>query len=178
MYKHFVYNDDGFLADDVQEDEPGGNWFKHLVKIIIIFLLMLLVASVMGGCKSVRYVPVIEHRTDTVLITKHQRDSIFVHDSIHVKEKQSGDTVWLEVDRWHTRYIERETHDTLYVATHDTVPSPYPVPEYVEKQLSWWQQTRIHMGEALIAIIGIWLLWFFIKKKTAILTVIRAFVKL
>jgi len=82
--------------------------------------------------------------------------------------------VWLELERWHTKYIERETHDTTYVATHDTVPSPYPVPEYIEKQLSWWQKTRIHLGEAMLAIALIWLVWFFVKKRFAIINIFRA----
>ena len=177
MNKNYHYSNEGWREDDLMDEMGEEPALCVWVRFMLMALALIFLSLLLGSCRTTRYVPVVAVRTDTVQITRHHRDSIFLHDSIHVNEKQKGDTVWLEVDRWHTRYIERETHDTLYVATHDTVPSPYPVPEYVEKQLSWWQQTRIHMGEALIAIIGIWLLWFFIKKKTVILTVIRAFVK-
>ena len=126
------------------------------VSAAITLFLVLFMCLVFGSCKSVKYVPVIEHRTDTIQITKHQRDSIWLHDSIRVNEKQKGDTIWLEVERWHTKYIEKQVHDTTYVATHDTIPDPYPVEVKVEKQLSWWQRLRLTLGDtALIALLGL-----------------------
>ena len=89
----------------------------------VIILLMLLFTS----CKSVKYVPVVEHHTEYVTKTDTfiQRDSVFQHDSVFIHMK--GDTVWYE--KWHTRYIdrwhERIVSDTIMRA--DSIPVPYPV---------------------------------------------------
>jgi len=109
----------------------------------------------LAGCKThERIVEVERVRTDTTYITKHQRDSVWLHDSIHVKDK--GDTVTIE--RWHTKYIERATHDTIYQATHDTLPLPYPVEvvKKVEKPLTWWQRTRLHVANIVLLLLVIY----------------------
>ena len=126
------------------------------------FCIVILVALLLVGCKTKERVVTVEKvRNDTTYITKHQRDSVWLHDSIHVTEK--GDTI--RIERWHTKYVEKATHDTLYQATHDTIPQPYPVEKLVERELSWWQQTRIHLGEALLALAGIAVVVFVIKRK-------------
>ena len=124
--------------------------------------LVILVALLLVGCKTKERVVTVEKvRNDTTYITKHQRDSVWLHDSIHVTEK--GDTI--RIERWHTKYVERATHDTLYQATHDTIPQPYPVEKLVERELSWWQQTRMHLGEALLALAGIAVAVFVVRRK-------------
>ena len=124
--------------------------------------LVILVALLLVGCKTKEKVVTVEKvRNDTTYITKHQRDSVWLHDSIHVTEK--GDTI--RIERWHTKYVEKATHDTLYQATHDTIPQPYPVEKLVERKLSWWQQTRMHLGEALLALAGIAVVVFVIRRK-------------
>jgi hypothetical protein len=85
-------------------------------------------------------------KTDTTYITKQQRDSIWLHDSIHVMER--GDTI--RIEKWHTKYIEREVHDTLYRAKTDSVPVPYEVIKEVPAELSWWQTARIHLANILL----------------------------
>ena len=126
------------------------------------FCIVILVALLLVGCKTKEKVVTVEKvRNDTTYITKHQRDSVWLHDSIHVTEK--GDTI--RIERWHTKYVERATHDTLYQATHDTIPQPYPVEKLVERELSWWQQTRMHLGEALLALAGIAVAVFVIRRK-------------
>jgi hypothetical protein len=83
-----------------------------------------------SGCTTTRYVPVEHHTTDTVYQSKLQRDSIWLHDSIHVTER--GDTI--RIERWHTKYIEREVHDTLYQSKCDSIPIPYEVIKEVPRQ--------------------------------------------
>jgi hypothetical protein len=120
------------------------------------------VAVLLVGCKTKERVVTVEKvRNDTTYITKHQRDSVWLHDSIHVTEK--GDTI--RIERWHTKYIEKATHDTLYQHKTDSVPVPYPVEKLVERELSWWQQTRMHLGEALLALAGIAVVVFVIRRK-------------
>ena len=124
--------------------------------------LIILVALLFVGCKTKEKVVTVEKvRNDTTYITKHQRDSVWLHDSIHVTEK--GDTI--RIEKWHTKYIEKATHDTLYQHKTDSVPVPYPVEKLVERDLSWWQQTRMHLGEALLALAGIAVAVFVVRRK-------------
>lgn len=112
--------------------------------------LFLMVSIILCGCKTRTVVMTVpEVRTDTVIITKSQRDSIWLHDSVHVSEKTEGDTVWLEVSKWHTKYVEKVVRDTTYIATHDTIPMPYPVEviKEVEKELNWRERIQMGVGE-------------------------------
>ena len=130
---------------------------KLTLRQLLIGLLMGIIACAMitlcTGCKSVETVVVKEHHTDTLKITKHQRDSVWLHDSIRVTEK--GDTV--RIEKWHTKYIEKAVHDTTYIAKMDSVPVPYPVKEYIEKPLKGWQKTLMFLGVLSILMILIWI---------------------
>lgn len=123
------------------------------IAIAIVLLLLF------GSCRSIKYVPVETVRTDSLYLTVHERDSIHIKDFIYIREK--GDTVFVE--RWRTQYRDRGRTDTLYVDRVREVQVPYPV----EKELTWWQKTKIELGELSIGIIlvllivAIWL----IKKK-------------
>ena len=110
-----------------------------------LFIILVLVGFLMS-CTTTRVVTVEKVKTDTTYITKQQRDSIWLHDSIHVMER--GDTI--SIERWHTKYIEREVHDTLYRSKHDSIPVPYEVIKEVPAELSWWQTARIHLANILL----------------------------
>ena len=114
-------------------------------------LILAAVGCMLTDCKHVEYITVPEYHTDTLRITHNTRDSIYMRDSIEVRVK--GDTV--TVDRWHTKYVEREKHDTIYQSRADSIPVPYPVTKYVEKQLTWWQRAKMEMGVALMGILGV-----------------------
>lgn len=105
-------------------------------------------ALLMCSCKSIEYVPVIEHHTDSVYLTKVVKDSVYRSDSVYIKEK--GDTVLIE--RWHTRYVEKLRIDTTYVAKIDSIPVPYEVTKFVERKLSKAQTALMLIG--LIAILA------------------------
>ena len=128
---HFYFED----SKKNGELNKGDRSMKNLVFILVTILAL-------SSCKTTEVVTVEKVKSDTTYITKVQRDSIWQHDSVYVKEK--GDSVLIE--RWHTKYIEKEVHDTTYVAKHDSVPVPYHVTKYVEKQLSWWQKTLMYAG--------------------------------
>ena len=159
MYERYYYNpvDYNILNSSDSRDDGDPDWrkaLKSLLCAVVWIAAIVLVVGMCSSCTTTRYVPVVQIRTDTVQITKLQRDSIYVQDSTHVSEKQKGDTLYIEKEKWHTKYIERETHDTIYQATHDTIPQPYPVPEYVEKKLSWWQRLRLHLGNIMLVLLG------------------------
>ena len=127
-----------------------------LVWMLLIFICGIILIA-FGSCRSIKYVPIETIKHDSVYITQHQKDSIYIHDSIYQKEK--GDTVLIE--KWHTRYIEKQVRDTLIQIQRDTIPQPYPMEVEVPAQLSWWQKTRMRMGEialvALLVLLGSWI---------------------
>ena len=139
---------------DSDEDAVGRGCLGAAIYAVS-FILILLFFALLSGCTTTKYITVPVSHTDTLIITKRQRDSIYLKDSTHVSEQQHGDTIILKITKFLTKYHDREVHDTLYQSKTDTVPMPYPVPEYVEKQLSWWQKTRLRMGEILMGLIGL-----------------------
>ena len=136
------------------DDSDRQRALKRVIKYLIIWLAFLIAISLLASCRQVEYATVEKVRIDTTYITKWQRDSIWLHDSIHVKE--NGDTVMIE--RWHTQWRDRLRVDTIYQATHDTIPQPYPIEtvKLVEKDLNWWQRLRLWIGNiGLLGILGV-----------------------
>lgn len=112
-----------------------------------LMLMVLCVLVMMCSCKSQeRVVTVYSHSTDTLIQTKVERDSIYAHDSIYVRDR--GDTVWIE--RWYTRWRERMLADTVYVAKCDTLTRTETITKYREKELTWWQKTRLWIGNVVL----------------------------
>lgn len=140
------------LTDDERMKAGCLQGLGYIVAVVIAFA----VCALFGSCTTTKYVPVIEHHTDTLIQAKVQHDSIHVHDSISVT--QNGDTV--RIEKWHTKYVESIRHDTLYIAKNDTVPQPYPVIKEVPAELTWWQQLRMHIGGILLFVT---LIYAFIK---------------
>ena len=105
---------------------------------------ILCAALFLAGCRSVELVPYPVTNVQTEYRDRLVRDSIVLHDSIHVKER--GDTVWME--RWHTVYRDRLVRDTI-VRT-DSIPVPYPV----ERELTRWEQLKVDYGGAALAVVA------------------------
>lgn len=119
-------------------------------------LLFIAVAlAVLTGCTTTKYIPVIETRTDTVRITQHQRDSIWLHDSIKVTEK--GDTV--RIEKWHTKYVEKQVHDTTYVAKTDSIPVPYEVIKEVPRKVSKTERALMIAGIMSMMAVIVFVAW-------------------
>lgn len=132
----------------------------QIVSAIIGGVLAVALMIAFSGCTTTKYVPVEHHTTDTVYQSKIQRDSVWLHDSIHVSEK--GDTV--RIERWRTKYISKEVYDTLYQASHDTIPQPYEVIKEVPAKLSTPQVALIVIG--MLTVIGLILYFvYWIKRK-------------
>ena len=140
------------------DDSDRQQALKRVIKYLIIWSVFLMLLAWLTSCTTTKVVEVEKVMTDTTYITKWQRDSVWLHDSIHVTEK--GETV--RIERWHTKYVEKQVHDTTCVATHDTIPQPYEVVKEVPADLSWWQRVRLWLGNAvLLAVIGFVGYWIF-----------------
>lgn len=131
---------------------------------------MIAALAIVSGCKTKERVVTVEKvRTDTTYITKQQHDSIWLHDSIYMKEWLQGDTVYQLRDRWHTKYIEKLRVDTFLRLKTDSVPVPYPVEKIVkvEKPLTWWQTARLSFANIMLILLAIFAgvkLWQYRKK--------------
>lgn len=106
------------------------------------------------GCSSTQYVPVADVHTDSSYFSRIRQDSIFIRDSVYVKEK--GDTVF----QWKYKYVYKVVteRDTAFIERADTVYVPYPV----ETKLTWWQQKKQDLGEALTGIVFVGMLYYII----------------
>lgn len=120
-------------------------------KIVVIAVIVAIVAIVLSGCRSVRYVEVpVEH---TNVIT--QRDTLLKVDSILTRDSVwmvlKGDTVWKEkykyVDR--LKYVYKTQHDTIYERVDSTIVKV----EYVEKPMSFFKKVKLGLWGAILALV-------------------------
>ena len=144
------------LFTDNQNKE--GMSISSILAGIILGLIACALITLCSSCTTTKYVPVIEHHTDTLIQTKVQKDSVFMHDSVEVRI--AGDTV--TIDRWHTKYISKEVHDTIYQSKTDSVPAPYPVEviKEVPAELTMWQRLKMKVGgTAIILLLLAFAIW-------------------
>lgn len=125
----------------------------------------LIFAAMLAGCTTTRYVPVVEHRTDTVLVNRTAHDTVSIRDSVYVNQWQRGDTVWVERVKWKTVWENHTAHDTVYKSRTDSVPVPYPVEVEVPAGLTWWQKLKIDIAEIVLAALAIAGTVWIIRKK-------------
>ena len=146
-----------YFYEDEKEDWRGCLW-----NLIYTAVWICVIASCLffcTGCTTTKYVTVPEYHTDTLIVNHTQRDSIYIQDSTHVSEKQQGDTLVIRITKWKTRFQDRAVHDTIYQRKVDTIPKPYPVEVKVPRELTWWQRLRLHLGNIMLALIGMAVLY-------------------
>ena len=125
----------------------------HLLIMVGAFIVALLICALFSSCTTTKYVPVPEYHTDTVRIVQHQRDSIYLSDSIYVSDFVRDDTIYKTIERWRTKCIERLSHDTIYQSKRDSIPYPVEVVKEVPAKLTPWQQFRISLANILLYLI-------------------------
>lgn len=129
------------------------DYFKMvLTAIFMLFLSLLLLLGLCTSCTTIKYVPVETTKMDSIYINKVERDSIYLQDSIYIKEK--GDTIFEY--RYKYLFKEIEKVDTFYVERTDTISTIVEV----EKALTKWQRFKldlggIALGGIVVLIIGI-----------------------
>lgn len=109
-------------------------WFLHK------WWLWLLLAF-LCSCKT-QYIPVESVKNDSVYIAQVEHDSIYVKDSIYIKE--SADTVY--ITRWRTEYREALKVDTFLVQRVDSINTVVEV----EKRLTKIQQLKMDVGSGVL----------------------------
>ena len=122
-------------------------------EVMIIIFLSLLALALTSCSPRVRLVPV--ERTHIEWRDRLHLDSVYLHDSIYITEKQAGDTIYKvkEVYRWRDRWRV----DTVNTGRIDSVR----ITEVVEvpAKLTAWQAWRLKAFAPLVAIalaLGAW----------------------
>ena len=87
-------------------------------------------------------------------------DTIYLHDSVFVREVMRGDTVYLTHTEYRDRWRIREVHDTIHNTQYITQTIEHPPEKYVPKFYKWC--TGLLWAIGLLAI-GYWLLKWWIK---------------
>lgn len=82
----------------------------HILAIIAIGIVLLLG---MTSCKTC--IPVVEYRDSIRVEYKLDSTYVYVHDSVYRDRWHSGDTTYIEVDKYHTIYKDKIVlqHDTI-----------------------------------------------------------------
>lgn len=141
---------------------------------------MAAVAIAAAACTTTRVVTVPEvhevyhhdhdsvHRNDS---TYHERETIVMQlDSEAMAQYgiqlQAAERAWLV----RTRELERQIQQLVQMkasidSVRDSIPVPYPVEVEVPAQLTWWQKTRMHGGEVLLGLMGIWIVYLLLRTR-------------
>lgn len=125
---------------------------------IIIAAVLIGFAILLSGC-SPRIVERISYKHDTTYVDRLRIDSLYQRDSIFIRE--TGDTVWVYTEKIRDRF--RLIRDTVSLVRIDSVAYETIKEVEVERQLTWWQSTRIGAFWWLIGALAAALLWIFRK---------------
>ena len=158
---------------------------KYVLALVIGLILCVII---FGSCTTTKYVPVIETHenhhwhTDSV----KEKDSVIHETTTTIMQLdsaamakygiqlKSAERAWLV----QTSELERRIQELARMVqdrdtVRDSIPVPYPVEtiKEVSAELTWWQQTRMHLGGILlfVALIYAFIKWGipFIKKLIA-----------
>lgn len=141
---------------------------KTLIRLTEILLHILFWAIIVAACcalfscRTVQYVPVETIKTETERVVDIQRDSIYVLDSIFVRE--AHDTVY--ITKWRTEYKEALRVDTFNIVKVDSINTIVEV----EKMFTKWQTAKMNIGAGvlyavpILIAIGLYILYRKLKK--------------
>lgn len=122
-----------------------------------LWLLLAVTAIALCSCAPVKYIPAESVRVDSVRVVEVMRDSVFVQDSVIIREK--NDTVYLT--RWRTMYREALRVDTFFVQRKDTVNNVVEV----ERELSRVEVLEMNIGAGVLWAIPIILALYLLYRK-------------
>ena len=122
------------------------------------YLILLLVMYFFCECRT-EYIPIESVRYDSLMIEELMRDSVFVRDSIYMKEK--GDTIYEYKNKY--VYVYKNRIDTFFVYRDREVEVTVPV----ERELSWWERVKMEYTEMVFGLVFIIVLIYSLRKWIA-----------
>ncbi len=129
------------------------------------FIAAMLICALFGSCTTTKYVPVTQQHTEHHWHTDSvkERDSTHTERSTIIREldsaamaqygiqMQANQRAWLVLQReMENRLRELEHKSASKDTVRDSIPVPYPVEKLVPAELTWWQQTRVHIANILL----------------------------
>ena len=161
-------------------------------------ILTLLCGVLLAGCRTQRYMPVTQQLHDSIR-TEVRTETVYVKDTAYIEiptqtavsilpdtMKSSLENDYAFSDAWVTpdgmlhHTLETKPQEMPYEydkkvekqdsTTHKSGTETIVETKYVEKELTWWQQTEIYGFRVLAAVLVIGLVW---KYRKAIMTFIR-----
>lgn len=127
--------------------------------MIVVFLAVLIITA--NGCKTCQ--PIIETRDSIRVEFRHDSVYIYQHDSIFRDRWRSGDTVFVALEKWQTRYKDKivQVHDTIRTNETQTIEVKHVPAYYKNTSAGFW---------VLLALLIVWLAFkaykLYIKIKT------------
>lgn len=106
--------------------------------IAIIALIILAVGCILSSCKTC--IPVIEYKDSIRIEYKHDSIYEYKHDSIFQDRWRSGDTVYVNVEKYSVLYKDKivEVHDTIKDIKHDVQQVEVVKPFYRGCTIAFW----------------------------------------
>lgn len=123
---------------------------KTLKRMSRLFIAIIAGLSLLG-CKPYKVAQRDTVIRDSLYITQRMIDRVLIRDSVY--ERHVHDTVYKYKERETVRYLAMR--DTLYVERRDSVSVPYPV----ERELTKLEATRMRLGDILLAIVNIGIIY-------------------
>ena len=144
------------MQDDIDPDDAMKSGCFVLTFYAVALIGVIVIMLLLSSCTTTKVVTVEKVKHDTTYVSKHSRDSIYIHDSTFIKEK--GDSVLIE--KWHTAWRDRWHHDTIVRIKVDSIPYPVEVVKEVERPL-----TKTERGLILLGVLSIMFITIFIALK-------------
>lgn len=136
---------------------------------VLLGLLACAMLTLLCGCSTPQ--PVVVERvvvkTDTLYKARTSADTFRLHDSVYVEHYTRGDTVYSQKSVWRWRDRISVKTDTIYKAMLQTDTTRLPIP--VERKLSTWERTQMHVGQftigAVVLVVLSLLLWLIHRRR-------------
>ena len=124
---------------------------KRMMKMISRLIVAILAGLSLWGCKPYKVAQRETVIKDSLYIVQRMIDRVLIRDSVY--ERHVHDTVYKYKERETVRYLS--LRDTLYIERRDSLSVPYPV----ERQLTKWEAIRMRLGDILLIIVNIGLIY-------------------
>ena len=121
------------------------------MKMMSRLLVAILAGLSLWGCKPYKVAQRETVIKDSLYIVQRMIDRVLIRDSVY--ERHVHDTIYKYKERETVRYLS--LRDTLYIEKRDSVSVPYPV----ERQLTKWEAIRMRLGDILLIIVNIGLIY-------------------
>lgn len=168
--------------ENMSDDDRVKSGCMQVIIYIVAIIVGLALCALFGSCTTTKYVPVTQQHTEHHWHTDsvRERDSVHTENSTIIRELDSAamarygiqlknaERAWLVQSReMEMRLRELERMTTTRDTVHDSIPAPYPVEVEVPADLTWWQQTRLHIANVLLwllAFVAAWWIAGFVRK--------------